>query len=95
MDLNIIAVVSALETAVLLPKGDLFGMPAVKVWLGLVLGQYIVAKMYSIFLYPHFVSPLRHLPGPKVLQDGGGLPLLGSRALHRSSGCLLEVSSLS
>lgn len=65
MDLNIIAVVSALETAVLLPKGDLFGMPAVKVWLGLVLGQYIVAKMYSIFLYPHFVSPLRHLPGPK------------------------------
>lgn len=27
--------------------------------------QYGLLKLYRIFIYPHFVSPLRHLPGPK------------------------------
>ncbi|EJT71853.1 cytochrome P450 3A5 [Gaeumannomyces tritici R3-111a-1] len=65
MDLNVIAVVSALQTVVLLPKDELFGLSAVKVWLGLMLAQCLLTKMYSICIYPHFVSPLRHLPGPK------------------------------
>lgn len=32
------------------------------------LGQYITLKIYRIFLYPKYFSPLRHLPGPKVGQ---------------------------
>lgn len=30
------------------------------------LGQYITLKIYRIFLYPNYFSPLRHVPGPKV-----------------------------
>lgn len=38
------------------------------VWgfLGLYLAQYLAHKIYNIFIYPYYVSPLRHLPGPKV-----------------------------
>lgn len=32
------------------------------------LGQYITLKIYRIFLYPKYFSPLRHVPGPKVSQ---------------------------
>jgi hypothetical protein len=28
--------------------------------------QYGAFKFYRIVIYPHFVSPMRHLPGPKV-----------------------------
>ncbi|KAK3312699.1 cytochrome P450 [Apodospora peruviana] len=28
-------------------------------------GQYVAYKLYRLFIYPYFVSPLRHLPGPK------------------------------
>ncbi len=28
--------------------------------------QYAALKFYRVVIYPHFVSPLRHLPGPKV-----------------------------
>ncbi|KAJ4394846.1 hypothetical protein N0V93_004066 [Gnomoniopsis smithogilvyi] len=31
----------------------------------LFLCQYLPLKIYRIFLYPHYFSPLRHLPGPK------------------------------
>lgn len=34
--------------------------------LGVYLAQLVAYKLYRIFIYPYFVSPLRHLPGPKV-----------------------------
>jgi hypothetical protein len=34
--------------------------------------QYSILKAYRLLIYPHFVSPLRHLPGPK-----DGYPILG------------------
>ncbi len=33
---------------------------------GLYVAQLIVYWLYRIFIYPFYVSPLRHLPGPKV-----------------------------
>ncbi|GAB1316901.1 Cytochrome P450 monooxygenase FUM15 [Madurella fahalii] len=33
--------------------------------LGVYLLQLVAYKIYRIFIYPYFVSPLRHLPGPK------------------------------
>lgn len=32
----------------------------------LFVGQYLALKFYRICLYPHYFSPLRHIPGPKV-----------------------------
>jgi hypothetical protein len=34
--------------------------------------QVFVWSIYLIFIYPHFLSPLRHLPQPK-----GGIPFIG------------------
>jgi hypothetical protein len=34
--------------------------------LGVYLAQLVAYKVYRIFIYPYFVSPLRRLPGPKV-----------------------------
>jgi hypothetical protein len=34
---------------------------------GLYLAQIIVVKVYQVFIYPYYVSPLRRLPGPKVI----------------------------
>ncbi|KAK3354034.1 cytochrome P450 [Lasiosphaeria hispida] len=33
--------------------------------LGVYLAQLVAYKTYQFFIYPYFVSPLRHLPGPK------------------------------
>ncbi|KXX74106.1 Cytochrome P450 4F5 [Madurella mycetomatis] len=33
--------------------------------LGVYLAQLVAYKIYRAFIYPYFVSPLRHLPGPK------------------------------
>jgi hypothetical protein len=27
---------------------------------------FLTYQLYLVFVYPYFVSPLRHLPGPKV-----------------------------
>lgn len=33
----------------------------------LFVAQYLVITLYNVFIYPFYRSPLRHLPGPKVL----------------------------
>ena len=33
---------------------------------GLFIAQYLLVTFYRVIVYPHFVSPMRHLPGPKV-----------------------------
>lgn len=39
---------------------------AAQVLLTLILGLSIANTVYRLFIYPHYVSPLCHLPGPKV-----------------------------
>jgi len=34
--------------------------------LGTYIAQAVAYRLYQLFLYPYFVSPLRHLPGPTV-----------------------------
>jgi hypothetical protein len=43
--------------------------------------QVSIYSAYAIFVYPYFVSPLRHLPQVK-----GGLPLLGHGISMRKNG---------
>jgi len=31
------------------------------------LGLFVTAKLYQLFVYPYYFSPLRNIPGPKVL----------------------------
>ncbi|KAK2608837.1 hypothetical protein QQS21_002550 [Conoideocrella luteorostrata] len=45
---------------------------AIAILIGLFVGQITLFSAYAVFIYPHFVSPLRHLP-----QVPGGLPLVG------------------
>lgn len=61
-------------TAVELVAADVFKVhalsprlsPSYGLSIAVFLAQYLVLKLYRIFLYPNFFSPLRHLPGPKV-----------------------------
>jgi len=72
MDLRLCAIASVIETIALTglrqsiqqlrqSRNDL-----VLGTLGLFLLQYVVLKFYRTIIYPHFVSPMRHMPGPKV-----------------------------
>ncbi|KAK1834270.1 cytochrome P450 [Podospora conica] len=49
---------------------------------GLFVTQYILLTIYRVIIYPHFLSPMRHLPGPK-----NNWPLIGQ------FGHLLRASS--
>lgn len=50
-------------------------------FIALFAGQIAVYGFYAIFIYAHFVSPLRHLPQVK-----GGLPILGHGISLRKTG---------
>lgn len=50
-------------------------------WSTIFLAQAGAFAFYSVFIYPYFVSPFRHLPTPK-----GGLPILGHGNLLRTRG---------
>ncbi|KAJ4165879.1 hypothetical protein LMH87_007489 [Akanthomyces muscarius] len=54
---------------------------SVVVFIGLFSAQIAIYSAYAIFVYPYFVSPLRHLPQVK-----GGLPLLGHGINMRKNG---------
>jgi hypothetical protein len=65
MDIAICAGLATLE--VLVAVGGLSTEHSLlKTFLGLFVSQYLLLKCYRIFIYPFYVSPLRHLPGPKV-----------------------------
>lgn len=51
------------------------------VFVALFLAQITIYSTYAIFIYPFFVSPLRHLPQVK-----GGLPFLGHGINMRRKG---------
>ncbi|PGH20752.1 hypothetical protein AJ80_03512 [Polytolypa hystricis UAMH7299] len=73
MDLQSCAALSLLETlAVITSSKEPTTRASLKIFLLLLLGQYTAVKLYRLFIYPSFLSPLRHLPGPK-----DNHPLLG------------------
>ncbi|KAK3316797.1 cytochrome P450 3A5 [Apodospora peruviana] len=60
--------VFALASAVsllILPPNELLAIRGLKTILALVCAQYVLQNLYRIFIYPHYLSPLRHLPGPR------------------------------
>lgn len=79
MDFQLVVLASVVETVVWAsgavrdgqiqaPKLDftVWSLENLYRFLFLFTAQYVVAKFYRIVIYPHFLSPLRHLPGPKV-----------------------------
>ena len=67
MDLQVCAVLSLIETLAVVPLKELLVTAgSLKIFLLLLLGQYASVKIYRLFIYPAFFSPLRHLPGPTV-----------------------------
>lgn len=72
MDIQTCAVLSALETVAWVGFHEYRSLALttrkelVAVFSVFFLVQYFCAKIYRIFIYPVHVSPLRHLPTPKV-----------------------------
>lgn len=62
-----------METAIGLIMIAIYDLAIRLLPLGLILkllGMFVICfagyRIYRLFIYPYFVSPLRHLPGPKV-----------------------------
>lgn len=66
MDLKICAALAVLETAAAIPLREFHVVSALRTWIAFLLFQYLLVKAYRVLVYPFYVSPLRHLPGPKV-----------------------------
>lgn len=66
MDFKICAALAVLETVSVASLREFHVIAALRTWAGLLLFQYLLVKAYRVLLYPFYVSPLRHLPGPKV-----------------------------
>ncbi|KAI6083023.1 cytochrome P450 [Hypoxylon rubiginosum] len=63
-----LASVEAVAISALSPSHEILSyLPSNRalLFLGLVGLQWLLIKFYRIFIYPAFVSPLRHIPGPK------------------------------
>jgi len=70
MDVKVCAALSLIEAISLRGFGPLHSTALVgvaKPFATLFLVQYLLLKVYRLVLYPRFFSPLRRLPGPKVL----------------------------
>ncbi|KAI1634553.1 cytochrome P450 3A5 [Biscogniauxia mediterranea] len=71
MDVRICAVVAFAESLIIYWLNKTYQRPVLSTThfgvgvLALVGLQWILLKIYRVFLYPHFFSPLRRLPGPK------------------------------
>ena len=72
MDFQLAAVLSAAEAAIWagvhrsVQAAPVLTLALVSRFLFYFVVQYSALQGYRLFIYPHFVSPLRHLPGPKV-----------------------------
>lgn len=68
MDIVICGGLALLETAtlVLLLGRDIIRHDASKTTGAFFFVQYLAVKLYRVFLYHRYFSPLRHLPGPGV-----------------------------
>ena len=67
MDLFLCAGLAAIESFLVkrLPSQDTDVM-SIRTVITLFLAQYLAVKIYRIFLYPKYFSPLRNVPGPTV-----------------------------
>jgi hypothetical protein len=73
MDLRLTAVLSLIEVVGLtgfkgtldLTRASQF-IPLFSRFLAFFVVQYVALKIYRMAIYTHFLSPLRHIPGPKV-----------------------------
>lgn len=72
MDLVISAVIPAVGSRFVAPRLD-FPVSTLEAVLAF-LGIYALLKIYRLWLYPTWLSPLRNLPGPKV----GAILLIGA-----------------
>lgn len=66
-----LALVETLITSALSPTSKPFSdLPTNKtlLFLSFFSVQWLVIKFYRVFIYPNFFSPLRGIPGPKVLK---------------------------
>ncbi|KAI0414155.1 cytochrome P450 3A5 [Xylaria grammica] len=65
MDWAICAVLTVVELCLPTVGSQVEGSIYLSQVIGLFLSQYFVFKIYRVYLYPRFFSPLRHLPGPQ------------------------------
>ncbi len=56
------------------PASGILDMHPALVLCGSFLALYLVAKAFRIFIYPYYLSPLRHLPGPSVSAPHTAIP---------------------
>jgi hypothetical protein len=66
MDLRACIALSVLETLASTLATQLMSWAALQTFWGLFLAQYAAVKIYRIWIYPAYLSPLRYLPGPKA-----------------------------
>ena len=66
MNLAAVAALSLAETVAVVRRDEILAPTSLGILLALVVAQYVVVKLYDIFVWPFYVSPLRHLPTPKV-----------------------------
>ncbi|KAI0977067.1 cytochrome P450 3A5 [Xylaria arbuscula] len=65
MDLVVCAVLTAVEVYLPVVNLGVDGSIHLNQFAGFFLLQYLILKLYRVYLYPRFFSPLRHLPGPQ------------------------------
>lgn len=64
--LLLIATTLESAVAVVLLREYVADYTLISVFVRLLAANIALAAIYKVFIYPFFVSPLRHLPGPKV-----------------------------
>jgi len=77
MDIVKCAVASAVEVVLQVQLGYIQPGVLLHRFFSLLLVQYIALELFYILIWPFYVSPLRKLPGPKVM--------LFRQTLHRNS----------
>ncbi len=66
MSLAVVTTLSLLETVAVVPLGDVLRVRGIVALVSFLVAQYIAIQIYKIFIWPFYISPLRHLPTPKV-----------------------------
>jgi hypothetical protein len=66
MDVQISIAFASLGILAFISPQELYSRHTFLIWATCLAIQYLLLKVYRIFIYPFYVSPLRHLPGPKV-----------------------------
>lgn len=79
---------STTATSLTLPPGTVFTTQTLVLVGVLYLVYLLLRSVYALFVYPYYVSPLRHLPTPKVSDAHGRTKSLPS--VERAPSIFLE-----